>query len=128
MRAKTQTSSEEATNPPTTPTPTPPSQETNTRNVTGPAAKIYYPWDTIRKLKHKRDPTGHPTTNNDLLNQILTNIDKDVTSASETTKHSKSDNTKRAERLALQQLKNNNQIVINKADKGSTIIMSSNYA
>ena len=120
MKAKTQTSSKEITNPPTTTTPTPPSQETNTQMRTGPAEKIYYPWDTIRKFKHKRDPTGHPTTNKDLLNQILSNIEKDVTSASE---HSRSDNTTRAERLALQQLKNNNQIVINKADKGSTIVI-----
>ena len=123
MKAKTQASSNETTNPPTTTTPTPPSQETNTQTRTGPAEKIYYPWDTIRKFKHKRDPTGHPTTNKDLLNQILSNIKKDVTSASETTKHSRSDNTTRAERLALQQLKNNNQIVINKADKGSTIVI-----
>ena len=67
----------------------------------------------IKKFKHKPEPSGHPHTNNQLLNDILDNIEKDVTSAAETVAHSKNDNITKAERLAIRELKENNEIVIN---------------
>jgi hypothetical protein len=99
------------------------SQDTGTPNSQGPVAMIYCPWEVLKKFTHKTDPTGHPTTNCDLLNTILDNIEKDASTAAESVKHSKSDNITKAERLAIQQLRNNKQIVINKADKGSTVVV-----
>ena len=61
----------------------------------------------INKFKHKTEPSGHPD---------MSNIEKDVTTAAETVIHSRCDNIK-PERLAIQELKENKEIGINKADK-----------
>jgi methylthioribose-1-phosphate isomerase len=73
---------------------------------------LYRPWEVIKKFTHKTDPT---TTNCDLLNTILDNIERDASTAAESVKHSKSDNITKAERLAIQQLRNNKQIKPTKA-------------
>ena len=65
-KAKTPPRPNQSSMPPATPSTTPLSQNTGTQSSQGPAQIIYRPWDTIKKFRHKRDPTGHPTTN-DLL-------------------------------------------------------------
>lgn len=83
----------------------------------------YIPDAMIKKFEHKPEASSHPRTNHQLLNDILDNIEKDVISAAETVAHSKNDNITKKERLAIRELKENNERVINKADKGSTIVV-----
>ena len=91
----------------------------------GPATITYNPQETLKKFGHKKDPITDPEMDNNLLNEILTNIhvSRDIEAATHTAQHSKTDNITQVERKAIEFLKNNKDIVINKADKGSTIVV-----
>ena len=87
------------------------------------SAPKYNPSTTIQKFKHKKEPTGYVGTNNDLLNSTLNKIKDDILAAAETVSRSLTDNITKREREAIRSLKENENIVINKADKGSTVVV-----
>ena len=97
---------------------------TGSRNGSpNPAVVQYDPSKTIRKFKHKIEPTTSRSTENETLNQTLDAIESKLVQISETITLRNTDNITRAERKAISSLKNNTQIVINRADKGSTIVV-----
>ena len=53
-----------------------PSQVQPSQLSQGPATIPYNPDQTIRKFRHKKDPTSHPTTSNDLNEEGLKHLDK----------------------------------------------------
>lgn len=82
----------------------------------------YNPWQTIRtfnikKVNHKGTEIQNPT----LRNYINNNTNKMLPLL----KQKQRDNLTKQERIALKNLINNDQIIINKADKGSTVVVLS---
>ena len=100
--------------------------ETESQSQTQPlnsAIKHYDPSTTIKKFKHKIEPTISRSSENRTLNFTLDAIQSEIMQISEPTTTRDKDNLSRAKRKALTSLKDNKSIVVNKADKGPTIVV-----
>ena len=95
----------------------------DTQDVTDPTTEIYDPWDTIKLFKRKTETISKAVSNNDCINQVLNKLEEEIMFLADKTKQNNKDNISKAERLALRSLKENKDIVINKADKGSTVVV-----
>ena len=91
---------------------------------------IYDPFQTIRKFKNKNSLIDSrnknkqkQTTPNNKVTQFISSINQSFNTCSETITQTRTDNLTREERLAIRTLANNDNIIINKADKGSTIVV-----
>ena len=113
---------EEATKP--KPTPQQPSQATKSLidddALDIDTTPIYEPWDTIKKFKLKNKATTKVVSNNRCIyiNQVLDKLEQETSHVQR-----RRDNITKAKRLALKPLRENEHIVINKADKGSTVVI-----
>ena len=67
--------------------------------------------------------TSKAVSNNDCINQVLNELEEEIMSLADKAKQNNTDNISKAERLALRSLRENKDIVINKADKGSTVVV-----
>ena len=94
-------------------TETPPSQPIPT----------YNPFQTIKKFKLPDKTTTTTSMGNEELDQLVKKIAKDLEPFTRAPQKTQKDNITRSERRALSNLKNNETIVINKADKGSTVVV-----
>ena len=106
-----------------TPSQTTLSQGTNTQSSMGPAKLTFNPFLTLKKFKRKYNNTNNPDTDNSLLDSVLNRIQTELEQMAGAATQTKGDNITRAERVAIKSLRNNKNIVINKADKGSTIVV-----
>ena len=100
--------------------------ETESQSQTQPlnsAIRHYDPSTTIKNFRHKIEPTTSRSTENHTLNFTLDAIQSELMQISESITTREIDNLSRAERKALTSLKENKLIVVNKADKGSTIVV-----
>ena len=75
------------------------------------------------RISDKIEPTTSRSTENHTLNFTLDAIQSELMQISESITTRERDNLSRAERKALTSLKENKLIVVNKADKGSTIVV-----
>lgn len=100
--------------------PTPPTEFTNlVTNV----PDSYNPRDTLRNFKPTKTNKAQPNPTHPTIKELLTNLEEDITTEILTKQQEPGDNMTRKERLALEQLVENTNIIINKADKGSTIVV-----
>ena len=96
------------------------SQNTGTLSGWSIPTPTYNPFDTIKKFKKKNSVASKPESNNSCLNLVLNKLDLEINKRATQTN---GDNITKAERQAIAAIKNNANIVINKADKGSTIVV-----
>ncbi len=73
-------------------------------------------------FKVKNNSVTRAESKNTFLNLFLNKLDQEIISLGTNNKQIKGDNITKAERAAITSLKNNKDIVINKADRGSTIV------
>ena len=87
----------------------------NKNKITKPTEN---PFKINQKVKLNEQLTVHKT-----FNTALWNIRQELMENERTYKQNKSDNLNKMERTAINELKNNPNIIINKADKGTTVVV-----
>ena len=81
------------------------------------------PLDSENNFKLKSKFHTQHQANNKTVKQFLTKVEEEIISDVLNREQQPGDNITRAERLALHKLAENTDIIINKADKGSTIVV-----
>ena len=83
----------------------------------------YNPWQTIRAFKLKKNTTEANDIKNPKLKSFITNTNENIDKILTLLKQNQRDNLTKQEYITLRNLTNNDQIIINKADKGSTVVV-----
>jgi hypothetical protein len=102
------------------------SQATNTGGPTDEPntdPEVYDPWNTIKMFKMTNKTPIRSESTNSCINQVLNRLEQDLMSLTEHNTHNKRDNATKAKRQTLKSLAENTQIVTNKADNSSTIVV-----
>ena len=83
----------------------------------------YYPWDTINNFRISSNNPEPPKPRDQKVISLLQNLEEEIKQNILNEKQEPGDNITRAERIALEKLALNEDIIINKADKGSTVVV-----
>ena len=83
----------------------------------------YNPWDTIKNFRISSNNSEPPKPKDQKIISLLHNLEEEIKHKILNKQQEPSDNITRAERIALERLALNEDIIINKADKGSTVVV-----
>lgn len=93
------------------------------RSLNSTVPDSYNPFLTLNKFREKPKNRDSSQSTNQTLNSFLKKTDETVDNILHHLTQSHTDNLTRGERIALKNLMENDEIIINKADKGSTIVI-----
>ena len=84
---------------------------------------LYNPWDTINNFRTSSNNPELPKPRDQKVISLLQNLEEDIKQNILNEEQEPGDNITRAERIALENLALNEDLIINKADKGSTVVV-----